>query len=79
MKLKVTFREYDLPSVDPETKKEERGEYLGSFSEEVEGKTVADIFNIATQKAEAYSKERQADVRVWEVPVTITPLGSKSR
>ena len=78
MKLKVTFREYYLPYVDPHTKKEERGEFLGSFSEEIEGESPADILDIAGRKAEEYSKENGTDVRVWETVVVVTPRGIRS-
>ncbi|MDA2921802.1 hypothetical protein MYX07_00880 [Patescibacteria group bacterium AH-259-L07] len=75
MRIKVTFREYDKPYVDPDTGEEDRGEYLGSFTEEIEDDTLAGILQTATRKAEEYSKERSTDVRVWEVPVTVTPRG----
>ena len=78
MKLKVVFREYTLPYIDPETKEEERGEFIGSFSEEVEGNTLADILNIAGDKAKQYSKENETDVRVWETEVVVTPRGIRS-
>jgi hypothetical protein len=79
MKLKVTFREYTLPSVDPDTKEEERGDYLGSFSEEIEGNTPAEILAMADTKAKQYSGENKTDVRVWETEVAITPRGIVSR
>jgi len=75
MKLKVTFREYCLPYVDPDTREEERGEFIGSFSEKIEGKSIADILDIAGRKAEEYSKENDTDVRVWETVVIVTPSG----
>jgi len=78
MKLRVTFREYELPYTDPETKEEERGEYLGSFSEEIEGNTPADVLSAAGERAEELSEENETDVRVWETDVTVTPGGIKS-
>lgn len=78
MKLKVTFREYDLPTTDPETNEEERGEYYGSFSEIIEGNTPIDILEIAEQKAKKYSEDNQTDIRVWGTEVTVTPRGIKS-
>jgi len=75
MKLKVTFREYCLPYVDPDTREEERGEFIGSFSEKIEGKSIADILDIAGRKAEEYSKENDTDIRVWETVVIVTPSG----
>ena len=79
MKLKVTFREYTPPYIDPDTKEEERGEFMGSFSEEIEGNTPAEILSTAATKAEEYSKENKTDVRVWETEVAITPRGIMSR
>jgi len=78
MKLKVTFREYSSPYVDPETQEEERGEFMGSFSKEIEGESITDILDIAGRKAEDYSEENGTDVRVWETAVVVTPSGIRS-
>ena len=75
MKLRVTFREYDLPYIDPDTKEEERGDFIGSFSEEIEGESPSDILDIAGRKAKEYSKRDDTDVRVWETTVVVTPRG----
>ena len=77
MRLKVTFREYTPPYIDPDIE-EERGEYMGSFSEEIEGNTPADILASAYDKAEKYSKNNKTDVRVWETEVVVTPRGIAS-
>ena len=75
MKLKVTFREYEKPEIDPNTGESERGEYLGSFSEIVEGATPLEIVDKAGERADTLSRENDTDVRVWEVPVKVTPRG----
>jgi len=74
MKVKVTFREYDLPYADGE-----RGEFIGSFACEIDGTGLDEITDAAQAKAEALSKERKADVRIWEIPVRITPRGIRPR
>lgn len=75
MKLKVIFREYELPEIDPETQEKERGEFLGSFNEIIEGETPIAILEIAHERATRYSSENGTDVRVWETEVTVTPRG----
>lgn len=75
MKLKVTFREYCKSEKDPETGKSERGEFIGSFTEIIEGATPLEITERASERAQVLSKEHDADVRVWEIPVTVTPRG----
>lgn len=78
MKLKVTFREYTPPYIDPDTQEEERGEYLGSFSEEIEGNTPLDILTTADDRAKKHSKTNETDVRVWTTEVVVTPRGITS-
>jgi hypothetical protein len=78
MKLKVTFRVYDLPWTDPDTGKKERGDFISSFEELIEGNTSGDILEIASKRAEEHSKTNNTDTRVWEVPVQITPSGVRS-
>lgn len=78
MKLKVTFRGYTPPYVDPETKEEERGDFLGSFDEEIEGENTGAILAAAQEKAAQYSERDGNDVRVWETAVAVTPRGIKS-
>jgi hypothetical protein len=51
---------------------------MGSFSEEIEGATPADILAIANTKAEEYSKRDGMDVRVWETVIAVTPRGVRS-
>lgn len=78
MKLKVTFREYYKPCVDPDTGEEERGEFIGSSTQLVEGDTPGDILSKADELAKQFSQENDTAVEVWEVPVTFTPRGTKS-
>ena len=75
MKLKVTFRSYTPPDIDPETGHKERGEFIESFSATIEGRTPGEILEIADQKAKDYSARYDLDVRVWETVVTVTPRG----
>lgn len=75
MKLKVTFREYAKPADDPDTGEPERGEYLGSFEEIIEGVTPLEIMAKAGERADTLSTDNDTDVRVWEVPITFTPRG----
>jgi len=78
MKLNVTFREYTQSYIDPNTKERERGDYIGSFDEEIEGNTLIEIITTAHAKAQKYSKERETDVRMWETKVIVTPRGITS-
>lgn len=75
MKLKVSFRAYDKPYVDPDTGEEERGEYLWSFTKDIEGDNPLDILNNAERVAEERSRKDNMDVRVWETIVVATPRG----
>ena len=75
MKLKVGFREYCNPEIDHDTGEQERGEYIGSFSREVDGSNIEDILNNSEQMAKELSQEYGTDVRVTGVAVTITPRG----
>jgi hypothetical protein len=79
MKLRVTFREYTLSTTNSETGEEERGEYCGSFAEDFEGRTPAEILELATQWAAEQSAKHKANVQVWEMPVTVTPRGILSK
>ncbi len=79
MKLEVTFREYTLPTINPETNEEERGEYCGSSTKDFEGVTPAEILEKAAQWAVEQSAKHKVDVRVWEMPVTVTPRGILSK
>ena len=74
MKLKVEFREYCKPEIDHDTGEQERGEYIGSFSREVNGSNIEDILNNSQQIAKELSQEHSTDVRV-EFGVAITPRG----
>lgn len=67
MKATVTFREYELPKVDPETKEEERGEFIGSFDKKFEGKDAAEVNEKVEVFVAQYREETKLDVRVWEV------------
>lgn len=69
MKRIVTFRRYEKPTIDEETGESERGDFITSFKEEVEGDTLLDISYKATEFAEQCSKEWNEDVRVWEIPM----------
>ena len=77
MKLRVIFREYDLPYVFPNGSKE-RGEFLGSFEVDIEGQTPVEILSIANKKATEYSEKNKSDVRVWETTIVVTPTGIQS-
>ena len=49
---------------------EERGEYLGSFKQDVEGETLLEITDKAEQFAREQSSEaRDIEVRVFEISV----------
>lgn len=79
MELEVTFREYSLSTPNPETGGQERGGYHGSFTQWFRGGTPAEILELATQWAKDQSAKLRVDVRVWEMPVTVTPRGVVSR
>ncbi len=66
MKRKVTFRRYALPWSGEE---DERGEFIGSFSEEIEGVNLMDIGEKADERAKQLSLEWKEDVQVFEIPV----------
>lgn len=57
------------PSIDEETQQEERGDFIESFHEEVEGDSLLDISNKAEELAQKYSQEWGEDVRVFEIPM----------
>ena len=66
MKCIVTFREYTLSR--SKEKENERGEFIGSFDEEIEGKDLMEISENADRKAEQLSQEWRGDVQVFEIP-----------
>ena len=72
MVLKVHFQEYYKSEIDPDTGREERGEFMGSFSQEIEGLTIVHILDIAESRAKQYSENNSNDTRV-ECTVKITP------
>ncbi len=69
MERKVTFREYDLPTKDPETGEEYLGDYWGSHEETISGENLLEISQKASDRADELSREWKHDVRVWEIPV----------
>lgn len=66
MKRNVTFRRYALPWPGEE---DERGEFIDSFGEEVEGETLMEISGKADERAKQLSGEWKEDVQVFEIPV----------
>ncbi len=66
MKEKITFREYVLPTKDPQTGVEERGEYLGSFKKTFVGASVSEINDQIVAFLKKHAEENQVDVRVWQ-------------
>lgn len=66
MKRKATFRRYALPWPG---EGDERGEFIESFSEEIEGQDLTEIGEKANARAEQLSKELKEDVQVFEIPV----------
>lgn len=66
MKRNVTFRRYALPWPGEE---DEKGEFINSFSEEVEGSTLIEIGVKADGRAKQLSEEWEEDVQVFEIPV----------
>ena len=66
MKRKVTFRRYALPSPGEE---DERGDFIDSFGEEIEGVNLMDIGEKADERAEQLLKEWKEDVQVFEILV----------
>ena len=65
MKEKVTFREYTLPIVPSSAGEEERGEFLGSFSKDFEGRDVTEINLKINQFLKEHGEREKVDVRVW--------------
>ena len=64
VKRTVTFRKYTWPGQDGE-----RGEFLESFTRDIEGKTLAEISANAMGFAEENSsQERDEEVHVYEIP-----------
>jgi hypothetical protein len=57
------------PSIDEATQREERGDFIESFREEVEGMSLLDISDKADGLAKKYSQELDEDVRVFEIPM----------
>lgn len=66
MKRKVTFRRCTLPSPGED---DERGDFIESFSEEIEGVNLMDIGEKADEKAKQLSVEWKEDVSVFEIIV----------
>lgn len=66
MKRKVTFRRFALPWSGEEN---ERGEFIDSFNEEIEGKDPTEISEHADERAKQLSAEWKEDVQVFEIPV----------
>lgn len=64
MERKVTFRRYTLPWPGEE---DERGEFIDSFSEKIEGETLTEIGEKANERALQLSKEWNEDVQVFEI------------
>ena len=67
MKTTVTFRVYELPSINPETSEEERGEFLFSFLDEFEGPSAVEVNEKVACFLSQYQEKENVDIRVWEV------------